>query len=150
MWIIEKEQRIPAPFNYPGHCSEPDLSAPSGKPRYLQKAFCSRVLPLPGWHRSNRSQPLPTWCQTFPGKDFVVGIFALKSFSSLMLSLMGQSACENKRGYKHRWIYSKCKLSLQEWPVNSAGLSSRFLLLSPFTAQGCWTGTEGGFLEPQS
>lgn len=44
------------------HCSGPDLSAPSGKPRDLQMAFW--VLPFLGWHRSNRSQPL-TWCQIF-------------------------------------------------------------------------------------
>lgn len=36
--------------------------------------------------------------------------FALKSFSSLILGLMGQSACKSKRDCKHQWIYSKCKL----------------------------------------
>lgn len=46
---------------------------------------------------------------------FLVGFFfffffALKSFSSLILGLMGQSACKSKRDCKHQWIYSKCKL----------------------------------------
>lgn len=36
--------------------------------------------------------------------------FALKSFSSLILGLMGQSAFKSKRDCKHQWIYSKCKL----------------------------------------
>lgn len=45
-----------------------------------------------------------------------VGYFCT-SFSSLMLDLMGQSACESERDWKHQWIYSIYRLSLQEWPA---------------------------------
>lgn len=107
------------------------------------------VLPLRGWHTDQIGASHPLGAKFFQEKTFKAlgggwGIFALNSFSSLMLDLMGQSACKSKRDWKHQWIYSKCKLSLQEWPCELCW-TFFFLFKSWCTAQGCWTGIEGGF-----